>query len=204
MGCTSPSVDDDNAPLELSEDLPDHLRERALACVQYVFGATRISLDLTPETLPLLDHYLATARDGRGAIVDLVAQAAAAYFGEVVRALYPARWHAPAGEPERWRVEFTRCFLWFNPVDLALEAMGLEADATFHVDAAERDALASALSILGDVSEEDYRRLSVRLEVLTSLHDQVVARQEARGEAEVFLGPEVYRAAIDAPRSRLS
>lgn len=197
-------VDETTDFLDLPDDLPDHLRELVHGCVQYVYSATGITLDLTPETLPLLDHYLLTARDDRGAIIDLVAQSAGAYFGEVVRRLYPARWSAPKGEPERWRIELARCFVWFNPVDLALEAMGLEADAAFHVDQVERDALASALSILGDVSEEDFRRLSVRLEVLTALHDQVVARQEARGEREVFLGPEVYRVAIDAPRARLS
>lgn len=189
---------------ELADDVPEHLRDLIFGCVQFVYGATGIVLDLTPETLPLLDHYLLTARDDRGAIVDLIAQSAGAYFGEVVRGLYPARWHCPKGEPEKWRVELARCFLWLNPVDLAMEAMGLEADAALHVDQTERDALASALSILGDVTEEDYRRLSVRLEVLTALHDQIVARQEARGEREVFLGPEVYRVAIDAPRARLS
>lgn len=197
-------VDQPTDPLDLPDDLPEHLRELVYACVQYVHGATGIALDLTPETLPLLDHYLLTARDDRGAIIDLVAQSAGAYFGELVRRLYPARWAAPKGEPERWRVELARCFVWFNPVDLAMEAMGFEVDAAFHVDQTERDALAGALAILGDVSEEDYRRLSVRLEVLTALHDQVVARQEARGEREVFLGPEVYRVAIDAPRARLS
>lgn len=197
-------VDATNDFLDLPDDLPEHLRELVYGCVQFVYGATGIALDLTPETLPLLDHYLAGARDDRGAIADLVAQSAGAYFGELVRRMYPARWSAPPGEPERWRVELARCFVWFNPVDLALEAMGLEADGAFHVDANERDALARALSILGDVTEEDYRRLSVRLEVLTALHDQVVARQEARGEREVFLGPEVYRLAIDAPRARLS
>lgn len=199
-------MSDAAAPIfELDDDLPEHLRELIAACVTYVQGATGIALDLTPETLPLLDHYLATARDDRGAIVDLVAQAAGAYFGELVRQLYPARWLAPVGEPERWRVEFTRAFLWFNPVDLALEALGVpEAEGALHVDATERDALARSLAVLGDVDVDDYRRLSVRLEVLTALHDQVVARQEARGEHEVFLGPEVYRLAIDAPRARLS
>lgn len=189
---------------ELSDDVPEHLRELIFGCVQFVYSATGIALDLTPETLPLLDHYLLSARDDRSPIVELVAQSAAAYFGEVVRGLYPARWHAPKNEPQHWRVELARCFVWFNPVDLALDAMGLQGDGAFHVDQTERDALASALEILGDVTEEDFRRLSVRLEVLTALHDQVVARQDARGEREVFLGPEVYRVIIDAPQKRLS
>lgn len=197
-------MSDDATLPELSDDVPEHLRELILGCVQFVYGATRIALDLTPETLPLLDHYLLSARDDRGEIVDLVARSAGAYFGEVVRGLYPARWHAPPGEPERWRVELARCFVWFNPVDLALDAMGLDGGGAFHVDEAERDALARALEVLGDVTEEDFRRLSVRLEVLTALHDQVVARQEARGETEVFLGPDIYRAAIDVPRRQLS
>lgn len=197
-------MSDDAVLPELPDDVPEHLRELIFGCVQFVYSATGIALDLTPETLPLLDHYLSLARDDRSPIVELVAQSAGAYFGEVVRGLYPARWHAPKDEPQRWRVELARCFVWFNPVDLALDAMGLQDDGAFHVDQTERDALASALEILGDVTEEDFRRLSVRLEVLTALHDQVVARQDARGEREVFLGPEVYRVIIDAPLKRLS
>ncbi len=189
---------------ELPDDVPEHLRELIYGCVQFVYGATRIALDLTPETLPLLDHYLMTVRDPRPEIVDLVSRSAGAYFGEVVRTLYPARWSAPVEDTARWRVELARCFVWFNPVDLALDAMGHDGGGAFHVDATERDALANALTILGDVTEEDFNRLSVRLEVLTSLHDQVVARQEARGESEVFIGPDAYHSAIDVPRRRLS
>lgn len=151
-GNPSAPVSDDASLPELPDDVPEHLRELIYGCVQFVYGATRIALDLTPETLPLLDHYLMTVRDPRPEIVDLVSRSAGAYFGEVVRALYPARWHAPADDPARWRVELARCFAWFNPVDLALDAMGHEGGGAFHVDATERDALASALTCSRSIS----------------------------------------------------
>src|ERR1044071_4902274 len=74
------------------EPAPGTIGELADACVRFVQAAVGVPLDFRPETLPLLDHYLATRREellaARAAnpeAMGLVARAAAAYFGEVVR-----------------------------------------------------------------------------------------------------------------------
>jgi hypothetical protein len=45
------------------ESAPPAVAELAEACVRFVRAAVGVSLDFRPETLPLLDHYLATRRD---------------------------------------------------------------------------------------------------------------------------------------------
>ena len=68
------------------ESPPEAVRELAEACVGYVLGAVGVPLDYTPDTLPLLDHYLRTVpENAAGEVLALIAPAAGAYFGEVVR-----------------------------------------------------------------------------------------------------------------------
>ena len=76
-------------------DAPLPIQDLANACVRFVERSVGIALDYTPETLPILDHYLRGVRaTSRDEITNLVAPAAGAYFGEVVRRqLGPAQWH---------------------------------------------------------------------------------------------------------------
>ena len=51
-------------------------------------AAVGVRLDFEPETLPVLDHYVATRRaelTDKPETMGLVARAVGAYFGEVVR-----------------------------------------------------------------------------------------------------------------------
>ena len=49
--------------------VPDAVRERVAACVAYVTAAVGVAPDLTSDTLPLVDHYLAQARALGAALV---------------------------------------------------------------------------------------------------------------------------------------
>lgn len=184
-----------------SSDMPDHVRELCLGCVQYVQRATGVTLDLTPETLPLLDHYLDQVRAAKADVKDLVAPAAGAYFGELVRGLYPARWHAPEGDLGGWRLEFERCFLHFNPVAFAREAIdredSTEGGAGFGVASDDVDTLRAALEVFGDVDRDDYYRLTTRLEVLGPLVDRLTANALARDEASLDFNHDLYRRVLD-------
>ncbi|HEX6245463.1 MAG TPA: DUF6278 family protein, partial [Polyangiales bacterium] len=82
------------------ENAPDSILDLANACVRFVQQALSLELDYTPDTLPLLDHYLQSAQDvSKEEVLSLVAPAAGAYFGEVVRRqLGPARWHLVEGD----------------------------------------------------------------------------------------------------------
>ena len=66
-------------------EVPEHVVVLCLACAQYVHAATGVALDFTPDTLPLLDHYLQGVRGAKDDVKELVATAAGAYFGELVR-----------------------------------------------------------------------------------------------------------------------
>lgn len=183
------------------------VEELARACVQFVHRALGIELDGTPETLPLLDHYLATLAedDSKEEITELVVSAAGAYFGEVVRhALGHGRWHVEPGEPSGWRLELEHVFLFFNPLGMAREAIA-SAEVTgwmAHLEVLPRDRplLDQSLERLGSIREDDYFRLAIRFEVI----EQVVRALEGASisrdaQGEIF-APAVYAATARALR----
>ena len=99
----APTSDDRRA-----EPAPDRVRDLAEACVRFVERAVGVKLDYEPETLSILDHYLGGARPAAGerpAAGVLVAHAAGAYFGEVVRRRYPSWWRLDGDDPGEWRIE---------------------------------------------------------------------------------------------------
>ena len=109
-----------------AEEAPERVRDLAEACVRFVERALGVKLDYEPETLPLLDHYLATARaeaEDQPAARVLVAHAAGAYFGEVVRRRYPSWWRAEGNDPGGWRIELENVYLSFSPVELVADAL---------------------------------------------------------------------------------
>jgi hypothetical protein len=190
-----------NEPVE-REPAPPHVLELMAMCVRAVQKATQIVLDATPDTLPVLDHYLTMVPREGDAIRDLVAPAAGAYFGELVRSLYPCRWHAPADDFGAWRIEFENVFLHFNPVALAHEAVMrqevVRGGAGFNVLDQDVDTVRAGLAALGTIAEEDYFKLSTRLEALQTVVDRLIGQSQKGGDAAVMrFGPEVYRAALD-------
>src|SRR5262245_51798976 len=118
---------------ETDHELPAAIAEWAEACRAFVKEAVGVELDYTPETLPILDHYVrghATGKDvqrARTEIRDLLTPPLGAYFGEVVRRNFPGvRWHIPGYDPSDYtgyRLEFETIFLHFNPMGIAREAL---------------------------------------------------------------------------------
>ena len=174
------------------------LRELATACARSVQEAVGVPLDGTQDTLPILDHYLSqVGKDSPPEVLSLIAPMCGAYFGSLIGQHFPdARWHAPPEKYEEWRVEFSLCFLSFNPVGMILEAiMGEEQPgwrAHLHTFERDRDALQNALNRLGGVREEDFFRLGTRFEVIE------VAYETLRGVAgtDTFYSAEVYAASL--------
>ena len=179
---------------------PEPIAVLAEACTNFVAKAVGTELDFRQDTLPVVDHYLTLVPDDpSAALMQLIAPATGAYFGEVVRRdLGDGRWICPGTDYAQWRVEFSRCFLHFNPIAVALEAIvGDEVEgfpAHFRVLDAERSAVISAVESLGDVSEEDYYRLSVRFEVVQQVYLTLMANQ--KGSAPTHFGSDVYAAAL--------
>lgn len=184
------------------------IEELSRACADYVRRAIGIELDGTPDTLPLLDHYLTSLLEsGEGTdehIVDLVVLAAGAYFGEVVRrALGHGRWHLEE-DPTGNRLELEHVFLFFNPMGMAREAIASAEQPGWmaHLEVLPRDRplLEQSLSRMGEVREDDYFRLAVRFEVI----EQVVSALEGasvsrESEGELF-SPAIYAATARALR----
>ena len=142
-----------------------------VACVTSVKNATGLELDLTQDTLPILDHYASLLDAPRDEIISLLAPMSGAYFGEVlVRQLADARWQTEPEDYAKWRLRFERCSLVFNPIGVALEVLlGQEVPgwgAHLQMAPADRLRVAKALEVFGDVRDRDYYTFSVRFEAI--------------------------------------
>lgn len=140
-----------------------------VACVTSVKNATGLELDLSQDTLPVLDHYAQIVESPREEIVSLVAPMCGAYFGELVRRhLGEGEWVHVDDPYEAWRLELAEAALSFNPIGVALEALvRTEAGgwgAHVVVPPARRKIVDEALAVYGAVAEDDYYRFSVRFE----------------------------------------
>jgi len=184
--------------------VPGVILDLAAAGAEYVQRAVGVEVDYGPDTLPLVDHYARTLpTDAKPEVLALVAPALGAYFGEVVRrTLGGCRWHVGAEDHLGTRLEFEECFLHFNPMGMALEAILRReiAGSGAHLGLLDEDrrAVADALERTGAVvRDDDYWRLAVRYEVLEQAVSVLATRAVARGDAGRRFGPEVYRSALD-------
>jgi hypothetical protein len=185
------------------EPPPSEIADLAAACVRFVHDALGMELDFTPETVPILDHYLKERAKGAGEeLLDLLAPAAGAYFGEVVRRHMPgSRWYAPEGDYPAHRLEFDPFYLCFNPIGIAREVLTQSTaegyGAHFQVLDDARDAVRHSLDST-EVEPADYYTLSVRLEAIEQIADLLSAMESGKRDRRRF-GPEVYRAAHGEP-----
>lgn len=149
------------------------IEDLALGIFRMVKEKLEIELDFAPETLPILDHFLASLREAGPdeKEVAVVAPCAGAYFGEVARrSLSGLEWALPeeVSDYRAWRIAGGA--IAFNPVGMVLEAVYGEAipewNAHLEVPEAQRDVLRRSLESVGPIREDDYFRLSVRHEVL--------------------------------------
>lgn len=183
----------------------DPIEDLALGAFRLVKERLGFDLDFTPETLPVVDHYLLELRDEDGGrpdekVVSVVGPCVGAYFGEVVRRSLPGlRWYRPEDAYRRWRLEGMSFFLAFNPVGAALEAIYGETAAGWGAHLAllpeQRELIERSLEATGGVREEDFHRLAIRHE---ALEQTVVLLEELEraGEGRSF-GPEAYRSLAD-------
>lgn len=149
-----------------------------------------VELDGSETSLAFVDHYLRMANDeleaGRHGtngtpIVALVAAGAGAYFGEVVRAQIGATWIGDGRDPRRLRLLMTHQFLYFSPVDQAIEAIagrslgeddpripdGVPFDPSFTLTPPRTDDEALDEEVLPREHDEDAAWLAERLSELS-------------------------------------
>lgn len=158
----------------------------AVACVTSTKNATGLELDLTPDTLPILDHYAGLVGSSREEVVSLLAPMCGAYFGELIRrALQDGTWSIDPDDYARWRLRFEACSLVFNPIGIALEVL-LGEDvgdwgSQLQIDPQDRDRVKEALDVFGDVRDDDYYTFSVRYEAIEQAYRSLLNDPEGMG-----------------------
>jgi len=157
-----------------------------LACVTSTKNATGLELDLTPDTLPILDHYAQLVNSPRDEVVSLLGPMCGAYFGELVRRqLQDGAWSLDPDDYALWRLRFEACSLVFNPIGIALEVL-LSQDVPewgAHLQTApeDRDRVKQALEVFGDVRDRDYYTFSVRYEAIEQAYRSLCNDPERMG-----------------------
>jgi len=142
-----------------------------VACVTSVKNATGFDLDLSQDTLPVLDHYAEMLEAPRDEILSLLAPMSGAYLGELLRRQFEdGEWVTDPEDYSQWRLRFERCSLTFNPVGVALEVL-LGQDipdwgANLQTPPEEQLRVVKALEVFGDVSDRDYYTFTVRFEAI--------------------------------------
>lgn len=194
-----------HGPEDEAAALPDpEIVERAEATRQYVLSALGVELDYSPETLPVLDHYLEQARQNvreRPELTTLLTRSVGAYFGEVVRRAFPCFWRRPSGDAGDFQLCFEEVYLAFDPTAFAWDALFESADhdgpsAELLLDREDHEALVQRLAALPPVSEAEYWLLSTRFEIVEMAADQARRELSRAGLENVHYGPADYASVL--------
>ena len=182
---------------------PEPILELVRACLDYVKRSLGTELDFTPETLPLLDHYLSEAREQLSAkpeLVELTAHAAGAYFGEVLRRQMRGFWRT-APSLHDFQVCSSVAFVAINPFGVAYDALygGTEHGgprSNLRLAPEDHGYVAARLATVPELPEDQYYLLSTRIEVIDITVEALRARLEEEGYSEMEYTPEDYEAEL--------
>ncbi len=174
---------------------------------EQVRRALKLELDGSVASLAVVDHYLPMGRkEDRAPILELLAAGAGAYFGELVRREMGGRWIGDGKDPRRLRLLLEPQFVYFAPVDLALEAItqgsmgsddprhpgGDDVDAIFHLradpDQDESAWIQARLEEVPPVPKDQYHSLTCRFETLQFILELLATKQAAEGGSPKTLG----------------
>jgi hypothetical protein len=178
---------------DVAPAVPETVLELAASCVRFVQAAVGIELDLTHETLPILDHYLIQAREEisrRPEAAPLVAGALGAYFGQVIAAEFGGYWRAPNADMHSWLVCLQPVFLALSPVGVAYEALFEGAahpgpPAELKLAREDREFVEQRLAAVPPVSEAEFYSFSGRFDALSIAVDALLGQMEAGGQEDV-------------------
>ena len=185
-----------------SVNSPENLVELARACEAYVMQASGFQLDYTVETLPVLDQYAREVQETietRPELLELLAHAAGAYFGQVLCGVGPGFWRLPSGNVLDWQVCMREAFLWLNPIGVAYDVLSQDSEhagpnAQLRVAAEDRDLVKARLARLADVPEEEYYSFSTRMEVIEMVLEELKRQQDERGYGGMTFDESDYEA----------
>jgi len=149
--------------------IPELIADLSEGCIKAVEKSLSLTLDRTQDTLPILDHYLRTAKTDNPDVLRLTAQMAGAYFGELAATLGPSTWVLPTGPEEVPELHFDTLDVVIHPVELALEAIlqeNVDGGPHIRIPTKYTTAVESSVEHMGTVDPDDFFRLTMRLEVL--------------------------------------
>lgn len=172
-------------PIDL-KTLPEEIAPYVAAAVDYIFNAYRVDLDLSVESLAVVDHYITKARDAEPAIRDLLATAIGAYFGEALRKEMDGDWDLTEGrEPAQWILDLPQGIS-LRPVGMAAEALAMDEvegyDGAIYVPDDQISVLGAVLKAQDPLPPEQYYALSTRFEVIQKVTEALVAAKQRSGK----------------------
>lgn len=187
-----------------NEPAPEPIADLVRACLEYVKRSLGTDLDFTPDTLPLLDHYLREVREELAAkpeLAQLTAHAAGAYFGEVLRRQMRGFWRLPSNNLHDFQVCSSVAFVSINPFGVAYDAL---YDSTEHdgprsnlrLAPEDHQYIAARLATVPELPDDQYYLLSTRIEVIEITVEALRARLDEEGYAELEYTPEDYDAEL--------
>lgn len=183
---------------------PEPIDELVRACLQYVQRSLGTALDFTPETLPLLDHYLSEVREELSAkpeLAQLTAHAAGAYFGEVLRRQMQGFWRMPSASLHDFQICSSVAFVSINPFGVAYDALHASTEhdgprSNLRLAPEDHGYISARLATVPEVPEEQFYLLTTRIEVIEITVEALRARLEEEGYSEIEYTPEDYEAEL--------
>jgi hypothetical protein len=165
---------------------PHRIAELALAASDYVRRAVGLDLDGSVESLAFVDHYMGQAGDVSDELLELLAPALGAYFGEVVLSHLGGEWDARAEDAADWTITLASpeagALCTFHPVAMAACALRgedlEEYDASISTPPDLSERLADALANASPVAADYYYSLTGRLETLEHVVELLAALRE--------------------------
>jgi hypothetical protein len=183
---------------------PEGIDELVRACLDYVRRSLGTELDFTPETLPLLDHYLNEVREElteKPELAELTAHAAGAYFGEVLRRQISGFWRTPSASLHDFQICSSVAFVSINPFGVAYDALYASTEhggprSNLRLAPEDHGYIAARLATVPEVPEDQYYLLTTRMEVIDITVEALRARLEEEGYSELEYTPEDYEAEL--------
>ena len=181
------------------------LLQLADSCVDFVQRALQLPLDYTQDTLPILDHYLRTARKEAkdASVLAPLVPAVGSYFGVLLCRLFDDARFVGEGEAyEQYRVEFGSLFLHLNPLGIAQEVLTVADAPGWHAHLAmlpdQRVIVEQTLTQGLSLQDQDYYSFSVRYEMIDHVVAVLGALESQRSEGPRHFSSEVYAAMVGA------
>lgn len=153
------------------------VEELVAAAQRYVKRALGAELDLSPESLPIVDYYLNQVPKDSTAVRDLVLVAMGAYFGEVLRRRFGGRWLKQEGNIGGWLLLLSPHEVRVCPGAMTAEALADDAvdgvDAGLEVDDRYLKILSLALDRSGPVDRDHYYSLCGKYETIEKVVETI-------------------------------